>query len=352
MGASNVADLARGAVLALAALSLAACASVGPRYATGGQGYGGGYAGGGAAPKPPSKYTGPRVGKPYQIDGRWYYPAEQPNYDEIGAASWYGEKFHNHYTADGEVFDMNIPTAAHKTLPLPCLVEVTNLANGRKMVVRVNDRGPFVGDRLIDMSREAAMELGFYAQGITQVRVRYVGPAPDAPGKAVLYHAADRGPPPPKIQAAPVLATPPQKPRNDRPTQLASGAALLGWQIDPGPLQASPADKTWNTAPPQSRAAPPTDPSPAPRVEIAPPSVLSPAPSSDIDSLLEELAATPPTSSVVPAPPALVRASFAQAGAFASRANAERAAAALAGRTQIVPVEQAGRTLYKVMVAQ
>lgn len=352
MGASNAADLARGAALALAALSLAACASVGPRYAAGGQGYGGGYAGGGAGAKPPSKYAGPRVGKPYQIDGRWYYPAEQPNYDEIGTASWYGEKFHNHYTADGEVFDMNIPTAAHKTLPLPCLVEVTNLANGRKMVVRVNDRGPFVGDRLIDMSRQAAMELGFYGQGVTQVRVRYVGPATDTPGKAALYQAADRGAPTPAPahQSATPMAIA-QKSHNERPVQVASGAALLGSQIDPGPLQAAPSNMTWNTASPQRPAPPPADPSPAQAVEIAPPAP-APSPSSDIDSLLDELAAAPPSASAAPAAAALARTPAVQAGAFASRANAERAAAALAGRTQIVPVEQAGRTLYKVMVAQ
>ncbi|HVY35034.1 MAG TPA: septal ring lytic transglycosylase RlpA family protein [Caulobacteraceae bacterium] len=349
MGASTAADLARGAALALAALSLAACASVEPRYAAGGQGYGGGYPGGGTAAKPPSKYAGPRVGKPYQIDGRWYYPADQPNYDEVGTASWYGEKFHNHYTADGEVFDMNIPTAAHKTLPLPCLVEVTNLANGRKMVVRVNDRGPFVGDRLIDMSRQAAIELGFYGRGVTQVRVRYVGPATDTPGNAVLYQAADRGPPPP-IRPTPVAAAGPQKPQKDRPVPVASSASLLGSQIDPGPLQPAPSNMTWNTAS-LKRPGPPVEPSSVQGGEIAP-TAPPPAPSSDIDSLLDELAATPPSAPTAPAAAALGRTSAVQAGAFASRANAERAAAALPGRAQIVPVEQAGHTLYKVMVVQ
>ena len=191
MGASSAVALSRGAALALAGLSLAACASVGPRYPLHG-GYGGATADNGGGSQPPSRYSGYRVGKPYEINGRWYTP-QQPDYDEVGTASWYGEQFHNHYTADGEVFDMHLPSAAHKTLPLPSLVEVTNLANGRKIVVRVNDRGPFVDGRIIDMSKEAAIELGFYGQGVTQVRVRYVGQAPDLPGDARLYQANGRG---------------------------------------------------------------------------------------------------------------------------------------------------------------
>jgi len=121
---------------------------------------------------------GRRVGKPYQINGVWYVPREQPDYNEVGTASWYGEAFHNRTTAVGEPFDMNAVTAAHTTLPLPSIVEVTNLENGRRIRVRVNDRGPFVGDRIIDLSREGARQLGYERQGLARVRVRYVGPAP------------------------------------------------------------------------------------------------------------------------------------------------------------------------------
>jgi rare lipoprotein A len=96
----------------------------------------------------------------------------------VTVASWYGQQFHNHRTSDGEIFDQFAPSAAHKTLPLPCIVEVTNLANGRKMRLRVNDRGPFVDDRLIDLSRAAADQLGFEGRGTTRVRVRYISPAP------------------------------------------------------------------------------------------------------------------------------------------------------------------------------
>ncbi len=119
-----------------------------------------------------------KVGKPYQISGRWYHPKEDPDYSKTGIASWYGQQFHGRLTANGEIFDMNRMSAAHTTLPLPSMVEVTNLENGRSVVVRVNDRGPFVSDRIIDMSREAARQLGFEQQGTARVRVRYAGPAP------------------------------------------------------------------------------------------------------------------------------------------------------------------------------
>jgi rare lipoprotein A len=93
-------------------------------------------------------------------------------------ASWYGDAFHMKATANGEIFDMNAVSAAHTTLPLPSIAEVTNLDNGRSLTVRVNDRGPFVGNRIIDLSHEAARELGYDRKGLAHVRVRYLGPAP------------------------------------------------------------------------------------------------------------------------------------------------------------------------------
>lgn len=122
-----------------------------------------------------------KLGSPYQINGRWYYPEYDPNYDRVGTASWYGEPFHGRETANGEVFDRDIVTAAHPTLPLPSLVRVVNLQNRRELVVRVNDRGPFVADRLIDLSQEAARQLGFEGQGLAPVRVQFVSLA-DAQG--------------------------------------------------------------------------------------------------------------------------------------------------------------------------
>src|SRR5712691_2608224 len=117
-----------------------------------------------------------KIGNPYQIDGVWYYPAEDWNYNETGIASWYGEAFHGKDTANGENFDLNAMTAAHRTLPLPTVVEVTNLDNGRSIQVRVNDRGPFARGRIIDLSRRSAQLLGFEAQGTAKVRVKILVP--------------------------------------------------------------------------------------------------------------------------------------------------------------------------------
>ena len=104
--------------------------------------------------------------------------AKASSYSAVGWASWYGREFHGRRTADGETFDMGGLTAAHKTMPLPCYARVTNLRNGRSMVVRVNDRGPFVGDRLIDVSARVANLLDFQRSGLTKVKVDYVGMAP------------------------------------------------------------------------------------------------------------------------------------------------------------------------------
>ncbi|WP_374763866.1 septal ring lytic transglycosylase RlpA family protein [Yunchengibacter salinarum] len=117
-----------------------------------------------------------KIGKPYKVAGRWYTPKEDPGYDRVGYASWYGRKFHGKRTANGEIYDMNQLTAAHKTLPLPSFVKVTNLENGRSLILRVNDRGPFVGDRIIDISRRGAQLLGFEKQGVTKVRVQIADP--------------------------------------------------------------------------------------------------------------------------------------------------------------------------------
>ena len=119
-----------------------------------------------------------KVGKPYKIAGEWYYPRENTKYDNIGIASWYGPKFQGRRTANGEIFDMNLLTAAHPTLPMQVMVQVTNLENGRSMKLRVNDRGPFKKNREIDLSRRAAEILGFKDKGTARVRVKYLHRAP------------------------------------------------------------------------------------------------------------------------------------------------------------------------------
>ncbi|PTQ11621.1 septal ring lytic transglycosylase RlpA family lipoprotein [Sphingomonas oleivorans] len=133
----------------------------------------------GAQPRPsrgPVPDAPVKVGKPYQVLGIWYYPADDADYDEVGIASWYGSDFHGGQTANGERYDMDMVGAAHKTLPLPSYVEVTSLRTGRRILVRVNDRGPFVPNRIIDLSRRAAGMLGIDKAGTGPVRVRRIFP--------------------------------------------------------------------------------------------------------------------------------------------------------------------------------
>jgi len=113
-----------------------------------------------------------KIGSPYQVAGQWYVPHEDYEYDEVGIASWYGPKFHGRRTANGERFDQNALTAAHRTLPMPSMVRVTNLANGRSVDLRINDRGPFSDNRIIDVSKKAAELLGFRRDGTARVRVQ------------------------------------------------------------------------------------------------------------------------------------------------------------------------------------
>ena len=119
-----------------------------------------------------------KLGRPYHVGGRRYVPRRDPGYARTGIASWYGRDFHGRLTANGEVYDMYGLSAAHPTLPLPSLVEVTNVRTGRRIVVRVNDRGPFARGRIIDLSYRAAQELGIVQKGTGEVHVRYLRPAP------------------------------------------------------------------------------------------------------------------------------------------------------------------------------
>ena len=115
-----------------------------------------------------------KVGNPYSINGIKYIPKEDPNYIEEGIASWYGPKFDGKLTANGEIFDQYAVTAAHRTLPIPSLVKVTNLENDRNIILRINDRGPFVGDRIIDLSYKSAQLLDIIENGTGKVRVEII----------------------------------------------------------------------------------------------------------------------------------------------------------------------------------
>lgn len=219
--------------------------------------------------------------RPYTIRGRTYRPAEQPNYDETGMASWYGQYHHGKSTSTGEPFDMNALTAAHKTLPLPSMVEVTNPANGRRVLLRVNDRGPFVDNRIIDLSRGAADALGLLQQGVGEVRVRYAGRAPRSGGGARLADVGTRGARQPAAAApsAPAPRSPTERPYNEVVSQPPAQAATPSRPRTQSPRRGYEGVPTVRNVPipqqPLPPAMPSRDPVPAP---VPAPLVPAPAP--------------------------------------------------------------------------
>ena len=233
-----------------------------------------------------------KVGAPYQINGVWYYPAVDYNYDETGVASWYGEQFDRKYTANGEIFDLNELTAAHRTLPMPSIVEVTNLSNGRTVQVRVNDRGPFARSRIIDLSRRASQLLGFEANGTAPVRVKIM--------KEESIRVAE-------------LAK-----RNGGDSRV-----LVAEAPSVAKLAASPVSK-------------PAPPPAAPIGEVSPPRVVA-----ELPPLPENVRLVPVSS------PARI---FVQAGAFSVRDNAQRVQLRIAslGKVQLMTASVRGSEMYRV----
>lgn len=250
-----------------------------------------------------SKYGGGafKVGNPYQINGVWYYPKEDPFYDETGIASWYGTDFHGKATANGERYDMDALTAAHRTLPMPTVVRVTNLENGRSLRLRVNDRGPYARGRIIDVSRRAATLLGFQANGTARVRVQYeglaeVGASPPQDEDEIAARPAD-------VRAAPVATV--------------SSSTLA--------------------PPPGAVAAPPREAAAPVRVAAAPAAAQADA-GIEPDGVVTTVA--------VPSGTRL----WVQVGAFLSRGNADRLAERLVyiGRAHVSQAVAGGKPVYRV----
>jgi rare lipoprotein A len=270
-----VRDLA--AIVALAAF-VAACANKTP-----------------PAPPPVAIY---KVGNPYQIDGTWYYPKEQPDYDETGVASWYGKSFDGAYTANGETYDVDALSAAHRTLPMPVNVRVTNLENGRSTILRINDRGPFAKGRIIDVSPRAAKLLGFYDVGTARVRVTYVS-------QAMLGNG--------------------QLP-SETPTEIASAVpAAPAGKVEVGALSDISGVPV---------AATPSNATPSP----AKPAALTP----------DELAATQPTGQVNTVAVPTVTHLYVQVGAFSIFADARRIQARLGPGLKISTIVRNRQKLYRV----
>jgi rare lipoprotein A len=283
-------SLRQGIALASLAALLAACSTaperIGPAYPHGTTSEGGVY----------------KIGNPYQIGDTWYYPREQPDYDETGIASWYGPDFYGHRTANGEMYDGTQMTAAHRTLPMPVNVRVTNLENGRSVVVRVNDRGPYAKGRIIDLSAAAAKALDVVSNGTAKVRVTYLG---RADGMETYT---------PQDIATAAKAAPVKK------------VDVGGLDIVPGVPVAAP-------------------PPPAATVASLAPTLVTSLPPPPLPS-----PATEPTGQVTQVPVPGATHLYVQAGAFSTRANAERLRGRLAaaGDVDISPIDRDGKRLYRV----
>jgi len=235
-----------------------------------------------------------KVGQPYQVDNVWYYPREQPDYDETGIASWYGPTFYGHHTANGEMYDGNQLTAAHKTLPMPVNVRVTNLDNGKSLIVRVNDRGPYARGRIIDLSKRAAELLDVVQTGTARVRVTY------------LSRADINGAPPPITPPAIASALP------AAPSGKVDTAAL---GIVPGATVAA---------------------APARPVQPTPP--IPP----------QMFADDQPTGKVTRVPVPVVTHLYVQLGAFSKMENAKALLNRVGGDLRISTLQRGGQTLYRV----
>ena len=258
-----------------------------------------------------------KIGRPYQVSGRWYTPARQDDYNEVGQASWYGAEFGGRPTANGERFDPDKLTAAHPTLPIPSYVQVTNLDNGRTAILRVNDRGPFSRNRILDVSQRAAEELGFMSRGTANVRVAYLGPKENDLGAPPrLYTVSADVSPAPVVNQAPLMDT---------------AMADLAPAVGPGPTAAPPPAiiREPMTRLPGSSPAPAPQPVSAPLVEAAP-----------------QLATVQPQSTL-PEPGGW----FVQAGAFAEQGRAESVCEQLSGMpSTIETITVAGQTLHRVLL--
>ena len=272
-----------------------------------------------------------KVGKPYQVEGLWYYPGEDYAYAQEGIASWYGTDFHGKRTANGDKYDMNDLTAAHPTLPMPSVVKVTNLDNGRTLKVTVNDRGPFHSSRIIDVSRRAAQLLGFYEAGTAHVRVEI-----DAQESINLKNIALAKHPPemPAITAAPRAAVAAVTLEPLAGATIASAAPVNVQQVKPvvgAPdfAQIEPKKPAAKAPASSSAKAAPTKTAPS---QTNPAKVANASPSAK------------------PAATAPAHGTFVQAGAFSEEANARKLEQQLGelGTVHIVPGTAKNKKVYRV----
>lgn len=281
-----------------------------------------------------------KVGDPYQMYGTWYYPEHDPDYNEVGIASWYGEPFHGRATANGSVYDMNALTAAHKTLPMPSLVMVTNLENGRSLTLTVNDRGPFTTGRIIDVSRRAAQLLGFSEQGTTLVRIQ-AAPAEPAATMVASRSPATKAAQPPQAAAAPAAAMAAARPPKKVIITQEPLPAIALAPLVPEDFTRAPAPAFTLTA------------------EVPEDITREPAPPITLVGATPEAAAAelPPAIALAAATPLALTADeavamYIQAGAFTKLDNARRLSATLArfGPARMTRAVVRGREFYRVRI--
>jgi len=276
-----------------------------------------------------------KVGKAYDIDGKTYYPAENWSYDETGMASWYGPGFHGRQTASGELYDQNATSAAHPTLPMPSIVRVTNLANGKEVIARVNDRGPFAHNRIIDLSKGAARQIGLDISGTAKVRVQLLtreseiikqvalqGGGRDAQMAAIanIDSSAPSYAPPTAVAAAPIT---------DRSVTV---------QQVPPPQGPTIAEQIAAREAAQQAAA--RRPGPVVTQQVVTQQVLTPPPAQPAPAAYPAFGTT------------LGNAIYVQAGAFSQPENAERLRAQLAsmGQAHVMQTSVSGRDFYRVRI--
>lgn len=255
-----------------------------------------------------------KIGNPYQVAGKWYRPAESYTFEESGIASWYGPNFHGKPTANGEIFDQNELTAAHRTLQLPSLIRVTNLENGRSLILRVNDRGPFSRGRVLDVSKRGAELLGFKNQGTARVKIQVLSQESRA-----IAEAARRGEDTSGIEVAMnervlsgrTLSPPSKQAPLKSSTGYQSASATTGAQIQPVEV-----------------------------ADLQPPQGVS---GHSVDGKFYP----DPVVKQMPVQPTTI---YVQAGSFTNKANADRLAAKLSvyGKTQVTPATVRGQKFYRV----
>ncbi|MEQ8389521.1 MAG: septal ring lytic transglycosylase RlpA family protein [Thalassospira sp.] len=256
----------------------------------------------------PTQIGNYKIGNPYEIAGQWYYPAVDYEYSETGIASWYGPKFHGKPTANGEIFDQYEVSAAHRTLPLPSVVRVTNLENGRSLKVRINDRGPFAHGRIIDMSRRAAQLLGFEKKGTAKVMVEVV----ESESRQMAAIAQGK--------AAPAVTVAEQNTVTAAPRDVVETVRL-----DDGPITDSGAPTTS-------------------KIKLTPPSApTSSVSTTPLEGTVEEVSIV----EVAPVPPSSI---FVQAGAFSIYDNALNLRNRLydLAPSKIESIDVKGTTFYRV----